>query len=194
MKKQMLKIGVAFSAMLLLLSSCLDTDYTPVDYDQLLTDNLSKVDVVQLTNDKNAIDKMLTDSADVWGIDPVDVQIEPRGGVRYIIHTPGAGDKPRVKDGVKMNYKVLLMSNIGGIDGTPFDDGDGLESYVFGLILGMQTTLPLLPKGTEATLFIPSGLAYGKNEIRDGNGDIIIPKDSNLIFKLTLTEVYVTPE
>jgi FKBP-type peptidyl-prolyl cis-trans isomerase len=39
-------------------------------------------------------------------------------------------------------------------------------------------------------LYIPSGLGYGPNDVKNQNtGDIVIPKNSNLIFEIQLDNV-----
>jgi FKBP-type peptidyl-prolyl cis-trans isomerase FkpA len=50
------------------------------------------------------------------------------------------------------------------------------------LIAGWQIGFQLLPKGSKATLYIPSGLAYGKG----GNS---IPGNANLFFEVELIDV-----
>ena len=51
------------------------------------------------------------------------------------------------------------------------------------LIKGWQIGFPLLAEGSEAILYVPSGLAYG------GNTQPSIPANSNLIFNVKLLKV-----
>jgi FKBP-type peptidyl-prolyl cis-trans isomerase FkpA len=178
MKKYIVKFVVAFAVIPFVLSSCLDSDYTPPDYEQILSNNLGAVDKVQLDKDKEIIDDSLAD----WGV--TGVQIETRGGVRYTIQQVGTGAKPVLANYISVKYKVRLMQQ--GPDAIPFDESDNLNYELFRLILGWQTTLPLLPVGTRATLYVPSGLAYGPFDQKNTNGDIVVPKNSNLIFDIEL--------
>ena len=186
MKKQLLRIVVVLGTLPFVFPSCLDSpEVTPVDYDAVLQQNLSYVNWTQWKADTTAIEQFLEDN------EITDVLIDPKGGVRYTVDVLGTGEKPRVKDGIAMKYEVILMSK--GMEGIPFDDGDRLEAYLYNLILGMQTALPLIPEGSEVTLFLPSSLAYGPDDVKNSNGDIVIPKNSNLIFKLELLQVYQMP-
>ncbi|NJM26827.1 MAG: hypothetical protein HC859_16510 [Bacteroidia bacterium] len=61
--------------------------------------------------------------------------------------------------------------------------------FLSDLIVGWKLVLPLLPNGTKATLYIPSGFGYGNNTIRDENNEIVIPPNSILIFEVELINV-----
>jgi FKBP-type peptidyl-prolyl cis-trans isomerase FkpA len=182
MKKYILKIAVAIAIIPFVLTSCLDTDYTPPDYNAILAEELALVNQTKLTSDKQVID----DSLAKWGVNGV--QIEPRAGVRYTVQQLGTGAKPLLESVVVVKYKAKLLKN--GLEGLPFDSGDNLQINLFSLILGWRTTLPLFPEGSKVTLFVPSGLAYGPNDIKNSNGDIVVPKDSNLVFEIELLGVY----
>lgn len=189
MKKQLLRIVVVLGTLPFVFSSCLDSpDITPPDYDAMLQERLRFVDQTQWKADTTAIAEFLEANE----ISDDDVFIDPMGGVRYTVAELGTGLKPRTKDGVAMKYEVILMSK--GMEGVPFDDSDRMEAPLYNLIAAMQTTLQLIPEGSEITMFIPSGLAYGPQDIKNGNGDIVIPKNSNLIFKLELLQVYRVPD
>jgi FKBP-type peptidyl-prolyl cis-trans isomerase FkpA len=182
MKKYIFKIAVAIAVIPFVLTSCLDSDYTPPDYNAKLTENLALVNQTKLASDKEVID----DSLALWGV--TGVQIEPRAGVRYTIQELGTGPKPLLESVIVVKYKAKFLKD--GPNGVPFDDNDELQINLFSLILGWQTTLPLIPQGSKVTLYVPSGLAYGPEDIRNNNGDIVVPKDSNLVFEVELLGVY----
>lgn len=182
MKKYIFKIAVAIAVIPFVLTSCLDSDYTPTDYNAILTENLALVNQTQLAADKLIID----DSLDNWGV--TGVFVEPRAGVRYTVQQLGTGPKPTLESVIVVKYAAKLLKN--GPNATPFDDNDELQINLYNLILGWQTTLPTLPSGSKVTLYVPSGLAYGPNDIKNNNGDIVVPKNSNLVFDIELLGVY----
>jgi|SRR5215216_5818289 len=181
MKKYILKIVGLLAVLPFVLTACLDSDYTPPDYDAIFSSNLAAVDPVQLAKDKQAID----DSLENWEIG--NVLIEPRSGVRYTIEQLGTGPKPVLAGAIAANYEGRLL--VHGPGGEPFDEGDNMQQYLYNLILGWRAVLPLLPEGTHATLYIPSGLAYGPEDQKDQNGDIVLAKNSIFIFKIELVGV-----
>jgi FKBP-type peptidyl-prolyl cis-trans isomerase len=188
MKKAHVKISMLITAVAFVVSSCLDNNnYTPPDYDAILTSNLAAVDQAQLTIDKTIIDDSLQRVN--WEVQPTSIMYDLKGGVRYTIQTLGTGAKPTLTSYIKAKYKAKLLAN--GPDDTPpaFDTNDNLQINLFSLILGWQTALPNLPQGTKATLYIPSGLAYGNVDVKDSDGDIVVPKNSNLIFEIELVTV-----
>jgi FKBP-type peptidyl-prolyl cis-trans isomerase len=170
----------------LLFSGCLNNNVEdPITPEQFLGDELKKVDQTKLASDLTVID----DSLDMWDITP-QVIIEPKG-VRYTIDEPGLvdGAKPTLSSIVKFKYTAKLLST-----GATFDTSDNLtnkylETYLYGLIIGFQTTMPNLRKGAKATLYIPSGYAYGTVDLKNADGLIIVPKNSNIIFEIELLDV-----
>jgi FKBP-type peptidyl-prolyl cis-trans isomerase FkpA len=104
-------------------------------------------------------------------------------GLYYTINKKGTGDNAKVGQNVTMNYLGKFM------DGKQFDanmDANyqpvaGRQPFTFNLgrhqvISGWDEGVQLLNKGSRATLYLPSGLAYGPN----GRGGI--PPNSILIF------------
>jgi FKBP-type peptidyl-prolyl cis-trans isomerase FkpA len=169
------------------LSGCLNKNNVedPISPEEFLQNALQNVDQTKLASDLAVID----DSLEMWDLTPM-ILIEPKG-VRYTIDEAGPADavKPTLSNIIKINYTAKFLST-----GEVFDTSDNLqakylESYLYGLILGFQTTMPLIQKGTKATLYIPSGYGYGTIDLKDANGNITIPKNSNLIFEIELLDV-----
>lgn len=125
----------------------------------------------QLAKDISIIDKYLADN----NIDA----IEDPSGLRYSILVEGTGPKPKLSNTVVVNYTGKLF------DGTVFDGTTtGPASFrLIQLIEGWQIGFQLLPEGSTAKLYVPSGLGYGKT----GGGPI--PPNANLIFDVELIEV-----
>lgn len=103
-------------------------------------------------------------------------------GLFYVITKEGNGEKPSVGSTVFVNYAGKLL------DGTEFDsNNDGSFSFPLGqgrVIKGWDLGLALLTKGGKATLYIPSGLAYGAR----GAGAQIGP-NSVLMFDVELVDI-----
>jgi FKBP-type peptidyl-prolyl cis-trans isomerase len=108
-----------------------------------------------------------------------------------------SGEKPEAGDTVKVNYIGKL------IDGTVFDtsyEDVAREAGIYNeqrqynpieipigrgrVIRGWDEGIMLLNEGSEATLYIPSGLAYGPRA-----AGAAIPANSSLIFDVELVEV-----
>jgi len=80
-------------------------------------------------------------------------------GLRYEITSAGNGDFPTNGTNVTVNYTGKLLN------GTVFDSNNkGSFSFALGtgrVIQGWDLGIALLSKGGKATLYLPSGLAYG---------------------------------
>jgi FKBP-type peptidyl-prolyl cis-trans isomerase FkpA len=57
------------------------------------------------------------------------------------------------------------------------------------VITGWRSGIPLLKEGGNLTLYIPPYLAYGSQDLKDANGNVIVPGNSILIFDIELTSV-----
>lgn len=100
-------------------------------------------------------------------------------GVFYSIETQGSGGSPGAFSTVIVKYKGTLL------DGFVFDQTTGNQTAKFSLgntVRGFQIGTTLLQRGGKGTIFIPSGLGYGRVE----QGDI--PKNSVLIFEIELVD------
>lgn len=110
-------------------------------------------------------------------------------GLYYTVNKAGNGEKPKFGKKVTMNYIGKLM------DGTRFDGNvddqfkpvNGREPFVFALgvgqvIKGWDDGIKLLDKGSRATLYLPSWLAYGPSGVGP------IPANSVLIFDVEVVD------
>ncbi|HMK05751.1 MAG TPA: FKBP-type peptidyl-prolyl cis-trans isomerase [Ferruginibacter sp.] len=114
-------------------------------------------------------------------------------GTYMIIHTEGTGEKVTNNDIVTVNYtgktldsSIVFDSNIDPKFGhvQPYDVNMSELGGTEGVILGWTEALLQLKKGSKATVYIPSSLAYGKS----GNGPLIKP-DANLFFDIEVLNV-----
>jgi FKBP-type peptidyl-prolyl cis-trans isomerase len=102
-------------------------------------------------------------------------------GLTYTVIKAGKGDKPSADSKVKVNYKGVLTS-----DGSKFDEGQGAEFKVGGVIPGFAQGLQLMQPGGSYRLCIPSKLGYGEA----GTGPI--PSNADLVFEVDLLS-FTTP-
>ncbi len=136
----------------------------------------------QLQIDITAIDKYLADNMIVAQTDP--------SGLRYVISTLGTGSKPLLTSVLTVKYTGKLLSSGAIFDtSTTATNPTGITNLngtpLSGFIQGWQVAFQLIPKGSKATLYIPSGLGYGKKGSTTG-GTTAIPPNANLIFDVEL--------
>ncbi len=119
-------------------------------------------------------------------------------GMYYKINEEGTGDKAVAGKTVTMRYTGKLL------DGTKFDSNeDSLFQHVapfnFELgkgrvIRGWEEGIQLLKKGSKATFYIPSALAYGEQSMPGSTSNPKgIPAGSTLIFDVVLDDIKETP-
>ncbi len=112
-------------------------------------------------------------------------------GLYYNINRPGTGEKAKFGKRVTMNY-IGKLTNGRRFDGNidaQFNQVAGRTPFTFVLgagevIKGWDEGIQLLDKGSRATLYLPSGLAYGSS----GMGHTI-PPNSILIFDVEVVDI-----
>jgi FKBP-type peptidyl-prolyl cis-trans isomerase FkpA len=133
----------------------------------------------QLEYDINFIDQYLADNH----IDAIKLE----SGVRYVIHEMGTGPAPTKDNCIRFTYSGWGLLNTTTFDDTTAFDSNhtnGIKSPLKGLIGGMQIGLKLMPVGTNATIYIPSGLGYGPNGSR-----VVLPNEC-LRFDVQVLQLY----
>jgi FKBP-type peptidyl-prolyl cis-trans isomerase FkpA len=108
-------------------------------------------------------------------------------GLYYTISAPGQGENVKAGQKVSVNYTGKFL------DGKPFDSNTDsnfhhmqpfdLEVGKGRVIKGWDEGLQLLKKGSKATFYIPSSLAYGAQERNP------IPANSILVFDVEILDV-----
>ena len=123
---------------------------------------------------------------DAWLIANNRAALKDSSGLRYAITTMGSGAKPKLTNKVSVKYRgKFLKEGVFAANSVVFDQATTAVTFNLSqLIQGWQIGFQLLPKGSKATLYIPSGLAYGKN----GAGNSI-PPNANLFFDVELVDV-----
>lgn len=111
-------------------------------------------------------------------------QVDEDTELRYIVTAQGSGDNADFGNSVEVHYTGYLL------DGTEFDTsiGRGPLTFVLGrgdVIQGWDVGFQKLNVGAQATLLIPSGLAYGNSRGPAGN----LAPNSVLIFDVTVIDI-----
>jgi FKBP-type peptidyl-prolyl cis-trans isomerase FkpA len=130
----------------------------------------------QLVKDVKTIDKYLAEHSIVADT--------TASGVRIQVTERGKGDKPQRGDNLVVHYRGKVL------EGEQFDASyDRKEPFTFavgqGMVIpGWDESLLELPKGSKATIFIPSPLAYGEQQRSE-----VIKPNSILVFEVEVLDV-----
>jgi FKBP-type peptidyl-prolyl cis-trans isomerase FkpA len=134
-------------------------------------------------------DKLLQDFFKKKGIKPT----KTASGLYYTVEKEGTGAKAEAGKTLKVNYTGKLL------EGETFDSNTDPAfkhpepfSVVIGkgqVIKGWDEGMVLFNKGTKATLYIPSGLAYGSQD-RSPH----IPANSILVFEVEILDIADAPK
>lgn len=141
-----------------------------------------EVEVLEITKTPSELEQFQQDTATIAQYiedNQITNVTEHHSGVFYAIQEQGTGVKPHVYSFIDASYTLKSLST-----GQIIEQGALSNQSIFGLVDGLKVGIPLLNKKGKGTFYIPSTLAYGK----DGVG--IIPASANLIFEITLNEVY----
>jgi FKBP-type peptidyl-prolyl cis-trans isomerase len=137
----------------------------------------------QLQEDVKKIDAYLAANPPT---DPTDIIVRDASGIRMVVTEMGSGIVPPTPENlIQVSYVGRLLKN-GQLVDPPFDQDNSLtftlavEADQFDVIRGWKTALFMMTEGTKATVYIPSGLAYGTS----GKGSI--PDNAILVFDLEL--------
>ncbi len=99
-------------------------------------------------------------------------------GLRYVIHEPGDPDRmPDSRGSILVAYEGRLLND------DVFDESDLREFDLTDLITGWRIGIPLIGEGGSISIYIPSRLAFGPQDLET------IPSNSPLIFDVQLEAV-----
>lgn len=104
-------------------------------------------------------------------------------GLQYMVLRQGAGQRPKVTDNVRVNYRGTLLD--GTVFDSSYDRGQPAEFPLGGVIAGWQEGLGLMPIGAKYRLWIPGELGYGPRGTPDGS----IGPNATLIFDVELLDI-----
>jgi len=104
-------------------------------------------------------------------------------GFYYEVVNAGTGIKPALCSIVNVAYTGKLTN------GNTFDSQTSLSFQLGALIEGWRKGLPLIQKGGTIKLYIPPSLGYGAVDVKDNQGNVVVPANSILVFDINLLEV-----
>jgi len=164
--KKMYKLFLCLMAIVILSSSCLKND-------KGCSFQTSTITAPQAEQDSL---KAILDSSDITATkDP--------SGFYYEILSPGTGDAPPVLCSyITVSYAGTLRN------GTQFDKNTSVQFQLGMVIDGWKLGIPLVKKGGHIKLYVPPSLGYRNQDVKDNNGNIVIPKNSILFFDVTLED------
>ncbi len=165
MIRRMKNFWVVGSLILLtFLTSCLDNDFPDPS--------------IQLAADVQKIEKHLTDNN-------ITNYVKDPSGFFYVIDQEGTGQIPTGDNHVNFTYVAKFLNGTTAFQQTSMPVFHTVKRI--GLV-GLREALKKFPNGTIATIYIPSGLAYGTASYTD------IPANSNFIFNIEIFNVVGTEE
>jgi peptidylprolyl isomerase len=113
------------------------------------------------------------------------ITITTPSGLKYIDEVIGSGPSPKIGQFVTVKY-IGTLSN-----GKSFDSTEAKRPYTFQLgidkaIPGWEEGIMSMKVGGKRLLIVPPQLAYGEQGITAQNGDVVIPPNATLHFKVEL--------
>ena len=109
--------------------------------------------------------------------------VKHASGFYYEFITAGTGVKPTLCSIITVGYTGKLTN------GNVFDSQQSLSFQLGSLIEGWKKGVPLIQKGGSIKLYIPPSLGYGAVDVRDNQGNVVVPANSILIFEIDLMDV-----
>ena len=157
------------SLFVITLSGCGDSEEKKRFHQELLEKALND-DV------RKAGDKYLSENIKREGV------VVTTSGLQYEVIRSGQGEKPRINDAVRVDYRGWL------IDGTEFESSaEQTEKPTFpvnGVIKGWREALSMMRPGARWKIYLSPELAYGAR-----SPTVMIPANSTLIFEIELIQV-----
>ncbi len=142
------------------------------------TPDISGIDKAQLESDIREIEAYLEANNISYQTDA--------SGIRYATLEEGTGDRPDNCNAVVVNYEGSVLGNRKIFDsGIDFTVRISREEVIRGWLFGLFN----MRKNGDYKLYIPSGLGYGEDTVKNSADSVIIPPNSNLEFRIRLTNV-----
>ena len=104
-------------------------------------------------------------------------------GLKYEVLQPGTGASPTDTDVALVQYEGRLRN------GKVFDKSQQPTPMpVKGVVPGFSEALKLMHKNEKIRVWIPAGLAYGAQDQKDQQGNVVLPANSPLMFDIELKD------
>lgn len=123
------------------------------------------------------------------------IAVQNTAGFFYTINQPGSGTSvTNLCSDVTVTYKGTFFTgktfDATRIDSTVTPPQPVPVTLTLGqLIVGWQKGIPLIKKDGDITLYIPPSLAYGAVPATDRYGNVVVPANSYLKFKIHLVDI-----
>jgi FKBP-type peptidyl-prolyl cis-trans isomerase len=143
--------------------------------------------ITQFEKDSTAIQKFFNDSTINATYDSL--------GIWYVITDSTDGPMPSWYDEVSVKYTIKTLNVTTGVStavGTFEQEPDpaNFNSRVIDYFNGIQLGLQHMPEGSKATFYVPSGLAFAGQTIKDTNGStVLVPANTNIIVEMELVDI-----
>ena len=111
--------------------------------------------------------------------------ITTKSGLKYVMVKAGNGPKPKKGQKVKIYFTGALPK------GDIFDSNADAAPFKFTLgdpnvIPGWNEGFQMMTAGEKAVFILPPSLGYGAAGYKDGDGKVLVPQNSYLIFQVEL--------
>ncbi|WP_296615895.1 FKBP-type peptidyl-prolyl cis-trans isomerase [Sphingomonas sp.] len=104
-------------------------------------------------------------------------------GLKYEVIKPGTGASPTDTDVALVQYEGRLRN------GKVFDKSQQpMPMPVKGVVPGFSEALKLMHKNEKIRVWIPADLAYGAQDQKDQQGNVVLPANSPLMFDIELKD------
>lgn len=104
-------------------------------------------------------------------------------GLKYQVLQPGTGASPTDTDVALVQYEGRLRN------GKVFDKSQQPTPMpVKGVVPGFSEALKLMHKNEKIRVWIPASLAYGAQDQKDQQGNVVLPANSPLMFDIELKD------
>lgn len=155
------------------LFSCKKTNYYGID----CTDNNTKAPQGEIDSIGRYLEWRNQNGANIQAT------LHPNGFYYQIIKEGTDGQKPETCSTVNVDYKGRRFGGP-AIEGTVFDQGEGVSLTLYQTIIGWQQALRMVQPGTEIQIYLPPSLAYG------ALGNSSIKPNTFIMFDITVNSVF----
>ena len=122
-------------------------------------------------------DDLFTRSQRAWGVKTTS------SGLKYEVLKAGTGASPTDTDVALVQYEGRLRN------GKIFDKSQQpMPMPVKGVVPGFSEALKLMHKNEKIRVWIPANLAYGAQDQKDQQGNVVLPANSPLMFDIELKD------
>jgi FKBP-type peptidyl-prolyl cis-trans isomerase len=138
--------------------------------------------IAQFDKDTAAVHKFLTDNAISATYDSL--------GIWYAITDSTEGPTPGWYDQVHVKYELSILgdtTSLGTFDQKP--EPGSFDSRVVDYLNGIQIGLQRMTEGSKATFYVPSGLAFAGQPLKNSSGVTVLQANTNIVVEMELIDI-----